>query len=165
MRYILRAIVAFVVAAFATAALAPLASNGPVLARGGGRGGGGRGGGGNVGGGGGSGRGSGRGGSRGGAAAGGGTSSRGGTQGGTGRGTGTGKKGAKTGVRSSDPVDYLDQIQREEAEAAVPDFVLDALFDSGEADASDDRDELLYGIREKASRARRKASESETHPL
>lgn len=144
MRTVIKTAFAMAVAAFSAVVLMPLGASDPAFARGGG---GGRGGGGAKGG-------------------GGGRGATGGGGRGTGPGKGSGKKNAKTGLNGSgSPLDYLEQLQREDADAARPDFVATERFESSRQEASYDRSDALAAEREKASRDRRGASESGSHPL
>ncbi|MCE9637430.1 MAG: hypothetical protein K8T90_17130 [Planctomycetes bacterium] len=143
MRDLIKATVAMLVAG-AAVLLAADAS----FARGGG-GGGGRGGGGG-----------GRGG--GGVRGGGGAGPRGG---GMGPGKGKGKTKAAGGMGGKKASDYVEQLQREDAEAGLSDFLFEARYGSLVRSGEDDRGAALDAEREKASTDRRDASESGAHPL
>lgn len=93
---------------------------------------------------------------------------RGGGMGGPGMGKGGkgGKGTAKSGgMRGKNASDYIEQLQREDAEANVGDFLFEARYGSLTRAGEDDRGASLDAEREKASTDRRDASESGAHPL
>jgi hypothetical protein len=83
-------------------------------------------------------------------------------------GTGPGKKGkdgAKDGLKGGSPLDYLEECQREEAEANLLDFLFEGRYRVGQDASDDDRDAGLAAARQKASKDRRDATEDASHPL
>lgn len=89
--------------------------------------------------------------------------SKGGGAGGPKAGAGGVKKGTSNKAKSAG--DYLDQQQREDAEAQLAAFLAEARYTSLVNTATDDRGAALRAARDKASTDRRDTTESGAHPL
>jgi hypothetical protein len=90
---------------------------------------------------------------------------RGGGGGGKGGGGKRGGGRGKDALGGRSPTDYLDQSQREGADAARADLLFATRYGSLVRAASDDRAAALRAARDRASAQRRDAAESGAHPL
>ena len=158
MKKLMQWTLALMVAMTAAVTLGPEAS----FARGGGGGGGGGGGRSGGGGGGRSGGGGGRGAGGGGGGRGGGGG--GGSRGGASRGGRGSASGRSTNQKFKDTANYLEYLQREEADYLREDFQFGARDESLVTERDVSRTKALEADREAAARERRKQQESDTHP-